>query len=61
MAYRILTNGCAAYPGCGKCAEECPMDAISVDAADMYSIDPDMCTDCGACADICPAGAITGA
>ena len=36
------------------------MDAIGVDAADMYAIDPDACTDCGSCADICSAGAITG-
>jgi len=58
MAYRIVTDICAS---CGECIEECPMDAIAVDTADMYSIDPDMCTDCGSCADICPVGAITGA
>lgn len=57
MAYRILANVCTC---CGECIEECPMDAISVDAADMYIIDPDACTDCGSCADTCPAGAITG-
>lgn len=41
--------------------EECPMDAVSVDTADRYVIDPDVCTDCGSCADICPEGAVTGA
>lgn len=58
MAYRIIDDKCAR---CGECLEECPMDAISVDAADRYVIDPDVCTDCGSCADICPEGAITGA
>lgn len=58
MAYRILEERCTC---CGECAEECPMDAISVDGADKYVIDPDECTDCGSCADVCPEGAITGA
>ncbi|RJP67322.1 MAG: 4Fe-4S dicluster domain-containing protein [Candidatus Abyssobacteria bacterium SURF_17] len=58
MAYRIIVEKCTR---CGKCLEECPMEAISVDAADRYVIDPDVCTDCGSCADICPEGAVTGA
>jgi NAD-dependent dihydropyrimidine dehydrogenase PreA subunit len=58
MAYRIIQERCTR---CGECAEECPMDAITEDAADRYVIDPDVCTDCGSCADICPEGAITGA
>ena len=58
MAYRILEERCTC---CGECAEECPMDAIGVDGADKYVIDPDGCTDCGSCADVCPEGAITGA
>jgi NAD-dependent dihydropyrimidine dehydrogenase PreA subunit len=57
MAYRIVADVCTR---CSECIEECPMDAISLDGADMYIIDPDACTDCGSCADICPAGAITG-
>ncbi len=58
MAYRILRRACT---GCGKCIDECPMDAISIDAEGHYCIDPELCTDCGSCADICPEGAITGA
>ena len=58
MAYRVIEQKCTC---CGECMEECPMEAISVDAGDKYAIDPDVCTDCGSCADICPAGAITGA
>ena len=58
MAYRILNDICSR---CGLCVDECPMDAISVDADDIYEICPDACTDCGSCADICPASAITGA
>jgi MinD superfamily P-loop ATPase len=57
MAYRILNDKCN---GCGECVEECPMDAVSVDAADKHSIDPDACTDCGSCADICLRRAISG-
>ena len=57
MAYRILVDKCN---HCGECLEECPMDAIGVDTADKYSIDPDACTDCGSCADVCPERAITG-
>lgn len=58
MPYRILGERCSL---CGACLEECPMDAVSVDAADKYVIDPDECTDCGSCADVCPENAITGA
>jgi NAD-dependent dihydropyrimidine dehydrogenase PreA subunit len=58
VTYRIVEDRCTL---CGECLEECPMAAISVDAADRYVIDPDCCTDCGSCCDICPAGAITGA
>ena len=58
MAYRILSQKCT---GCGECLEQCPMEAISLDPAEKYVINPDTCTDCGSCADMCPAGAITGA
>jgi NAD-dependent dihydropyrimidine dehydrogenase PreA subunit len=57
MAYRVIQEKCTR---CGKCLEECPMEAISVDAAERYAIDPDACTDCGSCSDVCPDGAITG-
>ena len=41
---------------CGTCIDECPVEAIS--EGDIYSINPDVCTDCGTCADVCPSEAI---
>ncbi|MDA8193178.1 MAG: YfhL family 4Fe-4S dicluster ferredoxin [Thermaerobacter sp.] len=44
---------------CGACEPECPNGAIS-EAADIYVIDPDHCTECYGfyatqqCADVCP-------
>ncbi len=55
MAYKI-TDECT---GCGSCAAECPVEAIS--EGDPYVIDADACTDCGACADVCPVEAIVQA
>jgi len=30
----------------------------SISEGDIYSINPDVCTDCGTCADVCPSEAI---
>jgi NAD-dependent dihydropyrimidine dehydrogenase PreA subunit len=35
--------------------QECPADAIS--EGEVYTIDPELCTDCGLCAQVCPTGA----
>jgi len=53
MAYKI-TDACT---GCGTCASECPVEAIS-EKGDIYEIDADSCTDCGLCASVCPVEAI---
>ena len=41
MAY-VISDDCIA---CGTCIDECPVEAIS--EGDIYSINPDVCTDCG--------------
>ena len=43
MAY-VISDDCIA---CGTCIDECPVEAIS--EGDIYSINPDVCTDCGTC------------
>ncbi len=53
MAYKIIASICI---GCGCCADNCPVQAISEDG-DKYVIDADLCVDCGACAASCPVGA----
>ena len=52
MAYKI-SDDCI---GCGACAGECPVNAIS-EQDGKYVIDADACLDCGACAGACPVGA----
>ncbi len=56
MAYKI-TEDCI---GCGACASECPVEAIS-EGDGIYVIDADTCIDCGNCAEVCPVGAPTEA
>ena len=50
MAYIIDTEKCL---GCGSCADECPVGAIS-EKDGKYIINPDECLECGACASVCP-------
>ena len=42
--------------GCGACAGECPVGAITEDGG-KFKIDADSCVDCGACASACPVAA----
>ena len=44
--------------GCGKCARNCPMEAISGQPRSPYVIDNEKCIHCGACWGACPFGAI---
>jgi NADH-quinone oxidoreductase subunit F len=40
--------------GCGKCAKNCPTDAISKAEDKKYVIDQEKCIKCGSCMDSCP-------
>ena len=42
--------------GCGACAGECPVNAIS-EGDGKYVIDAGTCISCGACAGVCPVSA----
>ena len=44
--------------GCGKCAKNCPVGAISGKIKQCYHIDTDVCIKCGACRDNCAFDAI---
>ncbi|MBQ3815562.1 MAG: 4Fe-4S binding protein [Clostridia bacterium] len=44
MAYKINEDECI---GCGTCAGECPVEAIS-EKDGKYVINPDECIECGA-------------
>jgi len=44
--------------GCGACARNCPVEAISGKVKEPFSIDPEKCIKCGACLEKCKFGAI---
>jgi len=44
--------------GCSKCAQECPVNAISGKPYMVYEIDPEKCIRCGGCREICPVDAV---
>jgi len=42
---------------CGKCARECPADAIALnEKTGVYMVSKAKCVGCGHCADVCPFG-----
>ena len=44
--------------GCGKCAKNCPVGAITGVRKECYHINPKLCIKCGACKDNCAFDAI---
>ena len=47
--------------GCGLCARNCPVAAISGELKKQHKIDAEVCIDCGACGRVCAMGAIIDA
>lgn len=44
--------------GCGVCVEECPVDAMELNADGLAEIDEAECIRCGRCHDVCPQEAV---
>ena len=55
LQYIIMEDKCK---GCGLCARQCPVNAISGERKNPFHIDSDKCIKCGACMEKCPFHAI---
>jgi NADP-reducing hydrogenase subunit HndC len=56
LRYTIDKEKCK---GCGICAKNCPVSAISGEIKKPYQIDGDVCIKCGVCESKCPFKAIS--
>ena len=47
-----------ACTACGICPDECPMDAITMNDANVAQVNGEACIGCGVCTNVCPMDAI---
>ncbi|PIU64267.1 MAG: NADH-quinone oxidoreductase subunit F, partial [Armatimonadetes bacterium CG07_land_8_20_14_0_80_40_9] len=50
IRYSIIEEKCN---GCGRCAKECPQEAISGEKKKVHKIEQDKCIKCGICFEVC--------
>ena len=57
-ALSVIKINPSSCKGCGLCARNCPVNAISGELKQPHFIDPSVCIKCGTCVTICPFHAI---